>query len=131
MSTTTSPPEPSLSFDRFFYTVREDELPIISPAKFARAFHMQIQEVAIEARVHRNTLRRHPESPQAQQFLRDSLKVLSAVSEIQSDVRKGMYWMRNHPIPSFAHKTAMELIGTGRADDVVTYLESIADGFSG
>jgi len=131
MTAATGISDVGLPFDKFVNTIREDNKPIISPAKFARAFHIQLQDVATEAHVHRNTLRRHPDSPQTQRFLRDTLKVLSAVSGVQDDVSEGMYWIRNHPIPAFAHKTAWELIGEGRTNDVIAYLDSISDGFVG
>ncbi|ABB75345.1 hypothetical protein Nmul_A2051 [Nitrosospira multiformis ATCC 25196] len=83
------------------------------------------------AGVHRNTVCSHPESPKLQHYLREMLRVMSAASASQSDFNRVLFWFKNVPIPSFNHKTALQLIAEGRTDDVVAYLESIQSGYVG
>ncbi|MES1938439.1 MbcA/ParS/Xre antitoxin family protein [Salinisphaera hydrothermalis] len=131
MTTTAHHADHGRLFDRFVESIRDEGTSLVSPKKFADAFHIPIEDLAAEVRVHRNTVNSHPESPRIQRFMREALKVLSASNETQGDIGKKMYWMRNYPIPAFGHKTAWDLTLEGRADAVVAYLESIADGFAG
>ncbi|WP_353214944.1 DNA-binding protein [Salinisphaera hydrothermalis] len=114
-------------FDRFVESLRKEGTSFISPKKFADAFDVQVQDLAADLRVHRNTINTHPASPRIQRFLRDTLKLLSAIDEIHNDMARSKSWVRNHPIPPLGHNTAWDLTLNGRADDVVAYLESISD----
>jgi hypothetical protein len=116
---------------QFLEEVREPGSTTISPAKMADKLSLQLQELAANARVHRNTIRLHPESAKVQEHMRDLAKVISAASAVQSDFSKAIYWMKNTPIPAFRHKTASELIAEGRTDDVINYLESLQSGYVG
>lgn len=83
------------------------------------------------AGVHRNTLRTHPESPKLQAALRDLMRVLSAAAVVQPDTQRAFFMLKNEPIPAFRHKTLLQLVQEGRAEDAIDYLESISAGFSG
>lgn len=92
---------------------------------------MPYQDLASLAGVHRNTLRTHPESPRLQTALRELMQVLSAASAVQPDTQRAFFMVKNEPIPAFRHKTLLQLVQEGRADDAVDYLESISAGFTG
>lgn len=111
--------------------LREPGTARFSPQNFATLLDLPQQELATLARVHRNTMRTHPESPKLQEALRVLARVLSAVMEIQPDLLRAIYFMKNEPIAAFQHMTLLRLVEQGRADDAVAYLESIASGFVG
>ena len=112
-------------------STREPGTTRFSPANFAALLELPLQDLAELAGVHRNTLRTHPESPRLQAALRDLMRVLVATMEIQPDNMRAIFLVKNEPIPSFEHKTLLQLVSAGRADDAVRYLESVASGFVG
>lgn len=83
------------------------------------------------AGVHRNTLRTHPENPRLQSALRELMRVLSAAAAVQPDTERAFFMVKNEPIPAFRHKTLLQLVQEGRADDAIDYLDSISSGFAG
>lgn len=119
------------TFGDFVASICDSDERIVSPSKFARAYGIPLQDLAKEAYVHRNTFEHYPDSPQVQRVFRDTLRVLSAASEVRGGVDQAMYWMRNHPIAAFDHRTASTLVSEGRTDAVIGYLRSIASGFVG
>ncbi len=111
--------------------VREPGTTRFSPSLLAGLLDLQQQDLAAMARVHRNTVRTHPESPRLQHAMRDLVRVLSAALEIQPDAQRAVYFVKNEPIAAFRHKTLLQLVAEGRAEDAVNYLESLAAGFVG
>jgi len=59
-----------------------------------------------------------------QQFMRDTLRVLSAAMEINPDQAQAMYWYKNTPIPEFQHRTGEQLVSAGKTEAVISYLPS-------
>ena len=112
-------------------STREPGTTRFSPANFAALLELPLQDLAELAGVHRNTMRTHPESPRLQAALRDLMRVLVAAMEVQPDSQRAIFLVKNEPIPSFGHKTLLQLVSAGRADDAVRYVESIASGFVG
>lgn len=107
---------------------RESDTPFLSPAKVGEFFGLRIQELAERAHVHRNTPTARPETPQLQNYLRDMVRVLAVATEMTGDEKRAVFLLRNEPLRSFGYKTADALIQEGRADAVIAYLESLADG---
>lgn len=119
-------------FDGFLEFLNgETNRPVISPRSFALVFNFDLQSLAAAARVHRNTITRAPESEGVQRYLRESVRVVRAAADVSHSIEKAIYWYRNHPIPAFDYKTGQQLISEGRTDDVVTYLQSLRQGFAG
>ncbi len=83
------------------------------------------------AHVHRTTVAAAPDNARLQQFMRDTLRVLSAAMEVNPDRDQAIYWYRNAPIAEFGHRTAEQIVSEGKAEAVVTYLTSIAAGSTG
>ena len=50
---------------------------------------------------------------------------------VNQDPEKAAFFVRNQPIPSFGHETALQLVGEGRIEDVIAYLASIKSRFVG
>ena len=112
-------------------STREQGTSRFSALGVADILGLQQQDLAELARVHRNTLRTHPESPRVQASLRDLMRVLSAAAAVQPDTQRAIFLVKNEPIPAFRHKTLLQLVQEGRTEDAIGYLESISTGFVG
>lgn len=100
---------------------------VIEPARFATALHLQMQELAQLARVHRATVSEAPTNVRLQRFMRETLQVLSAALEVTGDREGAIYWYRNSPIPQFQHHTAEQLVGEQQTAAVLAYLGAIGN----
>jgi hypothetical protein len=121
----------STAFADVLESVREAGTSRFSATHIANALNLPYQELAALAGVHRNTLRTHPESPRLQVALRELMRVLSAAVAVQPDTERAFFMIKNEPIPAFRHKTLLQLLQEGRAEDAIDYLESISAGFAG
>lgn len=114
-----------------------EDRPSLSPKKVADLLNMSIGDLADAAKVHRNTMRMHPESSDLQDFLREVFRVLVSAESITGDRTKAALWLRNQPIDEFGGRTAFEVLTSDRdtmstrARDLLTYLASIESGFVG
>lgn len=111
--------------------LRERGTSRLSAEGMALTLDMQQQELARLAGVHRNTLRKHPESAKVQDTLRELSRLLSAAHEIQPDLDRAVFLIKNEPIPAFNHQTLLQLVQAGRTNDAIAYLESISTGYVG
>ena len=121
----------TLAFPDLLDASREPGTSRYSAASIARSLDLQQQELADLAKVHRNTLRTHPESPKLQSALRDLMRLLSAAQSVQPDLQRAVFLIKNEPIAAFGHKTLMQLVEVGRTDDAIDYLESVGAGYAG
>lgn len=121
----------AVSYLELSESLREPGTSDLSPTAIASLLDMPQQELAQLAGVHRNTLRLHPESSRVQALLRDLTRVLTAMTQLQPDVTRAVYHIKNTPIPAFDYRTMFEAIAAGRAEDVLTYVRSISSGAAG
>lgn len=128
-----APPVPGRDYDQFVEYLRDPDMPgpVLSPKRFGQALHIDLQTLAEQAHVHRNTISRAPTSPAVQRFLRDALKVIKAGTDISGDVNRTLFWYRNEPLSAFGYKTAEQLVSEGRTDDVLRYVASLEAGAAG
>lgn len=103
----------------------------ISPEKLAAMLELPLQDFAKYAGVHRNSLRLHPETPRAQTFARDVVRVLQMAIDLNGDRDHARYLFKNAPIAPLEYKTALRLVEEGRAEDVARYFRSVSAGFVG
>lgn len=103
----------------------------LSPKRFSDVLNLDLQTLADQAHVHRNTLTRAPGSESVQRFLREALRVLRAAYDLSGDIQKATFWYRNEPLPAFGYKTAERLVSEGRTDDVLRYVASLGAGATG
>ena len=126
--------EPRLTYDRFVETLRDPDVPgpVLSPRRFSKVMHVDLQTLAQQAGVHRNTIARAPSSTTVQRFLRDALRVIKAASDVSGgDVARALFWYRNEPLPPFEYKTAEQLVADGRTNDLLAYVDSLNAGAAG
>ena len=105
--------------------------PVLSPKRFSQAMHIDMQTLAEQAHVHRNTISRAPGSRGVQDFLREALRVIKAATDLNGDLNKALFWYRNEPLSVFGYKTAERLVAEGRTDDLLQYVASIEVGVAG
>lgn len=104
---------------------------ILSPKQYAAALKIDLQELADQAHVHRNTIRRAPHSKAVQDYMHQMLRVIKAAVDVNGDVYSALFWYRNEPLAQFDCKTAETLVAGRRADDVVRFLTSMQAGAAG
>jgi hypothetical protein len=56
------------------------------------------------------------------------VQVLGKIEPRFGSVVVAYAWYRSEPIPGFAGQTAMELVQTGRAGDVLAYIDAVNAG---
>lgn len=127
------PPMLGGTYQHFVEFLREPETsaPVLSPRRFCQALHIDLQDLAEQAHVHRNTISRAPGSRGVQDFLREALRAIKAATDLNGDLHKALFWYRNEPLAAFAYKTAERLVSEGRADDLLRYLASLEVGAAG
>ncbi|MGB7991998.1 MAG: hypothetical protein WCF44_21550 [Candidatus Methylophosphatis roskildensis] len=135
MEETTVIPQSALdgTFQHFLEYLREGgaPAPVLSPKRFSQAMHIDLQTLAEQAHVHRNTISRAPGSRGVQDFLREALRVIKAATDLNGDLNKALFWYRNEPLSVFGYKTAERLVSEGRTDDLLRYIASIEVGAAG
>ena len=114
------------SFDQLLDHLREGSW--ISPERFAALLAIDLQTLAAQAQVHRNTIRRAPGSASVQAYLRQALRVLRAGYDTSEDMLHTLFWFKNTPIPTFDYQAPSDLVGAGRTDDLLRYLQSCRRG---
>jgi len=121
------------SYEDFLYSLHDPEVPApaLSPKLFGAALQIDMQTLADQAHVHRNTLRRAPTTASVQRHLRESMKAIKAAYALSGDLDKALLWYRNDGIEAFNFETAEELVSAGRTDDLLAYLMSLQAGFVG
>ncbi|CAG9252227.1 conserved hypothetical protein [Paraburkholderia unamae] len=124
---------PSASFEQFMMSLRDPDsnAPIVSARRYVDALHIDLQTLASQAHVHRNTISRMPGAESVQRFLREALRVIRAATDVSGDVSKALLWYRNEPLPVFGYKTAEQLVSEGRTEDVLRYVASLEAGAAG
>jgi len=103
----------------------------LSPSRFIKLLGIDLQTLARQAHVHRNTLGRSPSSEKVQQYLRDALRVIRAASDTAGDVYQAIFRFRNEPLQPFSYQTAEALVGQGRTEDLLRYIISLRAGAAG
>jgi hypothetical protein len=121
------------SYQGFVEYLREPDIgaPLLSPKRFSEALHIDIQTLAEQAKVHRNTIARAPGSRSVQDYLREALRAIKAANDLSGDLGKALFWYRNEPLSLFNYKTAERLVSEGRTDDLLRYIASLEAGAAG
>lgn len=132
-ATASTVPAFNKNFECFLDYLRDQELgaAALSPRRFSEVFGMDIQTLATQAHVHRNTICRAPTADSVQRFLREALRVIRAATDLSGDVNRALFWYRNEPLQPFGYKSAEQLVSDGRTEDLLRYIESLEAGATG
>lgn len=104
----------------------------LSPQVIAGKLHITLDELAATIRVHRNTLRLHPEVASVQSGLGEWKRVLDLLEWIiPDDGPRLAFHARNTPIRVLEGRTIMEAMTAAQADKAVRYLQTLSSGANG
>jgi hypothetical protein len=126
-------PRFSKGFEGFLDFLRDQEVgaAVLSPKRFSEVLSIDLQTLAAQAHVHRNTISRAPSSASVQHFLREALRVIRAATDLSGDVDRALFWYRNEPLQPFGYKTAEQLVSDGHTEDLLRYIGSLEAGAAG
>lgn len=104
----------------------------LSPTKFIDLMKIDMATFATRAHVHRNTVARAPDSSTVQEHIRQNIRVIKAVYDLNGgDIQKAIVWFKNEPLREFDYKTAEMMVSEGRTDSVIKLLEMYDAGAAG
>ncbi|PZN55841.1 MAG: transcriptional regulator [Proteobacteria bacterium] len=111
----------------------EDKAPFLSARRVAEQLGVTMSELAALTGVARNTLAaqaggRKAGARKADAALSPVVRILAMAGEMAGGNERAAIWFKHQPIPGWAGKTAYDLVGEGKADKVLAYLEAVRSG---
>ncbi|MBM3578154.1 MAG: DUF2384 domain-containing protein [Alphaproteobacteria bacterium] len=101
----------------------------ISPQRVSAALHVPLAKIARLAKVHRNTLAQHPDSPVVQKRLGDIARIITMATELLGGEQgRAIVWFKHQPLAGFDGRTAEELVASGHSDAVLAHLDLLREG---
>ena len=103
---------------------------LFSPRKIAAALRTTSEEIARTAGLGKDAIQRKDRiaSDRTQRRLRQMVEVLNKVEPRFGSALLAYAWYRSEPLPGFSGQTAMQLVQSNRADDVLTYIDAVDAG---
>ncbi len=103
---------------------------LFAPQKIADAFHTTIADVARTAGLGKDAVQRKDRlrSDKTQKRLREMVEIINKVRPRFGSELIAYAWYRSEPLPGFSGQTAMQLAASGRADDVLDYIDAVDAG---
>ncbi|NVP55164.1 MbcA/ParS/Xre antitoxin family protein [Mycoplana rhizolycopersici] len=103
---------------------------LFAPRKIAEAFRTTSEEVARTAGLGRDAIQRKDrvKSDRTQRRLREMIEVVNKVEVRFGSALIAYAWYRSEPLPGFSGQTAMQLVQSGRADEVLEYIDAVDAG---
>lgn len=101
-----------------------------APRRIAEAFRTTSEEVAKTAGLGKDAVQRKDRvrSDKTQRRLREMLEIVNKVEPRFGSALIAYAWYRSEPLPGFSGQTAMQLVRSGRADEVLDYIDAIDAG---
>ena len=101
-----------------------------APNKIAEALRTTSEEVARTAGLGRDAVQRKERvrSDRTQRRLREMVEVINKVEPRFGSALMAYAWYRSEPLPGFSGQTAMQLVRSGRADEVLEYIDAVDAG---
>jgi uncharacterized protein (DUF2384 family) len=104
------------------------QAPFLSPSNVGEVLGLTNAELAKLIGVARNTLAAKTGRRKVDQALSPVVRILAMATEMAGDEHRAAIWFKHQPIPGWAGKTAYDLVGEGKADKVLLYLEAVRSG---
>lgn len=103
---------------------------MFAPRKIADAFRTTSEEVARTAGLGKDAVQRRDrvQSDRTQRRLRQMIEVINKVEPRFGSGLMAYAWYRSEPLPGFSGQTAMQLVRTGRAEDVLDFIDAVDAG---
>lgn len=102
--------------------------PFLSARRVSEQLGVTQSELARLVGVARNTLAARSGARKVDQALSPVVRILAMASEMAGDEQRAVIWFKHQPIPGWAGKTAYDLVGEGKTDKVLAYLEAVRSG---
>lgn len=102
--------------------------PFLSARRVADLLGVTLTELAGLIGVARNTLAAKAGARKVDAALSPVVRILAMAAEMAGDDKRAAIWFKHQPIPGWAGKTAFDLVGEGKADKVLAYLEAVRSG---
>ncbi len=101
-----------------------------APRKIAEALRTTSAEVARTAGLGRDAVQRKERvrSHKTQRRLREMMEIINKVEPRFGSALMAYAWYRSEPLPGFSGQTAMQLVRSGRADEVLDYVDAVDAG---
>ncbi|WP_311031934.1 MbcA/ParS/Xre antitoxin family protein [Mesorhizobium koreense] len=103
---------------------------VFAPRRIAEAFRTTSEEVAHTAGLGKDAIQRKERirSSKTQRRLREMIEVINKVEPRFGSALIAYAWYRSEPLPGFSGQTAMQLVRSGRAEDVLDYIDAVDAG---
>ncbi|MPT25008.1 MAG: DUF2384 domain-containing protein [Starkeya sp.] len=103
---------------------------IFAPRRIAEAFRTTSEEIARTAGLGKDAIQRRDRirSDKTQRRLREMTEIVNKVEPRFGTALMAYAWYRSEPWPGFSGQTAMQLVRSGRADDVLDYIDAVDAG---
>src|SRR3984893_18253458 len=103
---------------------------LFAPRKIAEAFRTTSEEVARTAGLGKDAVQRKDRvrSDRTQRRLREMVEIINKVETRFGSALMAYAWYRSEPLPGFSGLTAMQLVRSGRADEVLEYIDAVDAG---
>jgi hypothetical protein len=103
---------------------------LFAPRKIADALRTTSDEVARSAGLGRDAVQRKDrvQSDKTQTRLREMVEILNKVEPRFGSALMAYAWYRSEPLAGFSGQTAMQLVLTGRASEVLDYIDAVDAG---
>jgi hypothetical protein len=101
-----------------------------APRKIADAFRTTSEEVARTAGLGKDAVQRKDRvrSDKTQRRLREMVEVINKVEPRFGSTLMAYAWYRSEPLSGFSGQTAMQLVRSGRTDEVLEYVDAVDAG---
>lgn len=100
----------------------------LSPQRLSEQLGVTQAELSKLAGVARNTLTAKSATRKVDAALSPIVRILTLAAEMAGDESRAVIWFKHQPIPGWAGKTAYDLVGERKADQVLAYLEAARAG---
>lgn len=103
---------------------------LLAPRKIAEALRTTSEEVARTAGLGKDAIQRKDRvrSDRTQRRLREMVEIINKVEPRFGSAMMAYAWYRSEPLPGFSGQTAMQLVRTGRGDEVLDYIDAVDAG---
>jgi len=103
---------------------------IFAPRKIADAFRTTSEEIARTAGLGRDAIQRKERirSDKTQRRLREMIEIVNKVEPRFGSALVAYAWYRSEPLAGFSGQTAMQLVRSGRAAEVLDYVDAVDAG---
>lgn len=103
---------------------------LLTPRKIAQRLRTTSEDLARSAGLGRGAVQRWDRiaSGETQRRLRELVAVIDGVAPRLGSAMMAYAWYRSQPLPGFSGQAAMQLVRSGRADDVLDYVDAVDAG---